>query len=233
MSLDYGLFQTLHRMLRQLTDLKDRINRGPMKIRAVQANEQSFAEALAQIDQAVSEVRRISNDKQMQLGQREAKIEDMKGKLNTCDSNKEFQLLKERIAADDQANSVLQDEILELLERLDVLLAEQAQARQNLEKAKAETTAMRNRVALELEELGAEQERVTRELAEREKALPTLLVDNYRRLVKNKGEDTFASTNKDTCDNCNQQLTTQMKSNLMMKQAVICSGCGSILYVKE
>ena len=233
MSLDYGLFQTLHRMLRQLTDLKDRINRGPMKIRAVEANEKSFAESLAECDAAVDEVRRSSNDKQMQLAEREAKIEDMKGKLNTCDSNKEFQLLKDRIAADEQANSVLQDEILELLERLDELQAQQQEARKNYEKAQSDTQAMKDRVKLELQELRAEQERVTGELAETEKGIPTLLLDNYRRLVKNKGEDAFATTNRETCDNCNQQLTTQMASNLMMKQAVICSGCGSILYVKE
>ena len=181
----------------------------------------------------MNELRKASNEKQMQLAEREAKIEDMKGKLNTCDSNKEFQLLKDRIAADEQANLVLQDEILEQLERLDVITEEVAQAKQNLEKAQCETKATKDKVSLELEELRAEQQRITGELHERVKELPPDLVGDYKRTVEKKGENTFASTNTETCDNCNSRVRTQVASNLLMKKAVKCDGCGAILYVKS
>ncbi len=49
------------------------------------------------------------------------RIVDLEGKLNTAASNREFSLLKEQIAADEQANSVLSDEILEALEQLDLM----------------------------------------------------------------------------------------------------------------
>ncbi len=233
MSLDFGLLQTLHRMLRQLTDIEDRMRRGPMKVKVVETNETSFAADEADCLAKQEELRRSSNDKTMQLNEREAKIDDMKNKLNTCDSNKEFQLLKDRIAADLQANSVLQDEILELLERLDVVNADVAQAKANHQKAKDETTAMRERVKLELSELNAEKDRVTGELAEGEKALPTAMMEDYRRLVRLKGENAFAISMIDTCDNCNQRLTTQTISDLMLKKLVYCPGCGAVLYTKS
>ena len=233
MSLDFGLLQTLHRMLRQLTDIEDRMRRGPMKVKVVETNETSFATDEAECLGRQEELRRSSSEKTMQLNEREAKIEDMKGKLNVCDSNKEFQLLKDRIAADLQANSVLQDEILELLERLDVVNAEVAEAKANHQKAKDETVAMRDQVKLELSELNAEKERVTGELAESEKALPATMMDAYQRLVRLKGENTFAVSMIDTCDNCNQRLTTQTISDLMLKKLIYCPGCGAILYTKS
>ena len=233
MGLDYGLLQSLHRMLRQLTDIDDRIRRGPMKVKVVVSNEGGFAENLAECEGRMSELRRSSNDKTMQLNEREAKIEDMKAKLNACDSNKEFQLLKDRIAADLQANSVLQDEILEMLERLDVVTEEVAAAKENYSKAQQESSAMREKVKLELDELSSEKARVADELAEAEKQLPVSMMEDYRRLVDKKGENAFASCVNETCDNCNQRITTQMISELMLKRLVVCPGCGSIVYVKS
>jgi len=209
------------------------MRRGPMKVKVVETNETSFATDEAECLGRQEELRRSSSEKTMQLNEREAKIEDMKGKLNVCDSNKEFQLLKDRIAADLQANSVLQDEILELLERLDVVNAEVVDAKANHQKAKDETVAMRDKVKMELSELNAEKERVTGELAESEKALPATMMDAYRRLVRLKGENAFAISMTDTCDNCNQRLITQTISDLMLKKLVYCPGCGAILYTKS
>ncbi|MEL7500425.1 MAG: phospholipase [Planctomycetota bacterium] len=220
-------------MLRQLTDIQERMDRGPIRIRIVTANEANFAAEQTDAQDRLNELRKASNEKQMQLAEREAKIEDMKGKLNACDSNKEFQLLKDRIAADEQANFVLQDEILEQLERMDVLTEALNTAKANHEKAKSETVAMKDKVALELSELEAEQQRVREELGESEGKLPISLREDYQRLVAAKGENAFAVTNTENCDNCHQRCTTQMKSNLMMQLPVKCAGCGSILYVVQ
>lgn len=233
MSVDYKLLRTLHRMLRQLTDIGERMEKGPRKLRVVEANEKNFAEALDQAKSALLELRKASNAKQMQLGEREAKIEDMKLKLNACDSNKEFQLLKDRIAADLQANSVLQDEILEQLERLDVLTEEVATAESNFNKSKSESARVRDEVEMEHKALVAEKARISAELTEKEKLIPTDLAIQYRRLVTGKGEDALGVTNSETCGNCNQTLTAQTVSDLMMQHAVFCKGCGCWMYLPE
>lgn len=220
-------------MLRQLTDIADRMERGPRKVKIVTANEANFATALEEAKQRVLELRKASNAKQMQLSEREAKIEDMKNKLNTCDSNKEFQLLKDRIAADLQANSVLQDEILEQLEKLDVLTAEVDEAKRNVEKSQAETKKVRGEIELELKTLELEKTRIQNELAEAEKKLPVEFVSEYRRIVAGQGEDALGSTDTETCGNCNQRITPNMASDLMMRKPVFCKGCGCWMYLAE
>jgi len=232
-SLDYALLRTLHRMLRQLIDIGERMENGPRKVRVVTTNEANFAQSLEQSKAALLDLRKASHTKQMQLAEREAKIEDMKVKLNVCDSNKEFQLLKDRIAADLQANSVLQDEILEQLEKIDVLIEEVDTAKKNYEKSQSESRRIRDEVDLELNALDAEKTRITQELAEKEKLIPADLIVQYRRLVAGKGEDALGLTNSETCGNCNQTLTVQTVSDLMMHKPVFCKGCGCWLYLAE
>ncbi len=233
MSLDYALFRKLHRMLKQLTDIRGRMDKGPRMVKIVTANEAQFLTAMDAAKEAVTKTRMAADAKQMQLGEREAKIEDLKGRLNACDSNKEFQLLKDRIAADLAANSVLQDEILEQLERLDTLVEESDAAKANYAKSQEETKKMTDKVALELKALESELERVTKELAAAENELPIDIVGEYRRLVAGMGEDALGLTDTETCGNCNQQLITQRVADLMMGKAICCQGCGCLMYLAE
>jgi len=232
-SLDYDLLKSLHLKLRLITDIDERIRKGPLKVKVVKSNEAEFLKALEAAKESLMTLRKASNEKQMQLGEREAKIENLKAKLNTCDSNKEFQLLKDRIAADTQANSVLQDEILEQLEKLDVLQEEQDSAKKNYEQSQTDTKSVQSQVESELKELELEKVRVSTELAEAEKGIPIDLTVEYRRLVKGKGEDALGSTDTSTCGNCNQQISKQFVSDLTLRKPVFCQGCGCLMYLAD
>jgi predicted nucleic acid-binding Zn-ribbon protein len=217
-------------MLRQLTDIEDRMRRGPIQIRLVKTTEQGFLEAAEEKKQELLAAQKEARSKQAQLDDREAKLEDLRGKLNTADSNKEYQLLKDRIAADEQANSVQTDEIFETLEKIDVLKAELETANSNLEKAKSETAGIEKKVAEEQIVLKNDDARVREELEEALKGLHPDLRVPYERNIKSMGEDTFASTDTKTCGNCNLTLTSQTASDLLSCKPMVCNGCGSILY---
>ena len=217
-------------MLRQQTDLRDQIDRGPRKVAHAEKNEEGFSAALEEAKSTLLQARKLVNERQLQLDSREAKIEDMKSKRNACASNREFQLLNEQIAADEQANSVLSDEILELLERIDHLEGEQKLAEENLAKAKSETEVVRERVTRELENLNSELDRVTRELKETEKRVPLDIKTEYSRLVAANGEQALAETDKDNCLNCYRELTRQTVDQILLQQPVFCQGCGSLMY---
>ena len=233
MDIDYSLLRTLHRLLRQKTDLTERIEKGPRKVLIAENAERQFVVELDGVKERKTKAMMAADEKQLQLSEREAKIENLKTKLNTAESNKEFQLLKDQIAADEQANSVLSDEILEMLERIDGLERDQAVAEQNLEKAKAETESVRQKVKQDLSSLNEQLESVMQDLAENEKQLPGDVAVEYRRLVKNRGEDGLAETDMQTCGQCYTKITTQKVSELLMKQAVFCPSCGALMYIAE
>ena len=104
----------LHRIHRQLSDLKERKERGPRQIKAREANLAKQTEELARLQTEHKAARVRSDQKQLLLKSGEEKIEGLKVKLNAASSNREYQALKDQIAADQMAGSVLADEILEV-----------------------------------------------------------------------------------------------------------------------
>jgi len=223
----------MHRMLRQLADIEVRMRRGPIQVRQVKAAEQELGQALDLKKEELAAAQKEARAKQSQLTDREHKLEDLRGKLNAADSNKEYQLLKDRIAADQQANSVQADEIFETLEKIDVIEAELKQATEALEKAKSETTRIEKKVADEQVVLKNDDASVREELAIARKDLHFELKAPYERSVESLGEDMFASTDTKTCGCCNVTLTQQTASDLLSRKPLICNGCGAILYRKQ
>ena len=229
----HDTLRTLHRILRQRTDLESRLARGPKQLAASQTRVQHCENELAEAKQRVQAGRMAADDKQLQLKTREARVEDLNAKLNTAGSNKEYQAIKEQIAADEQANAVLADETFELLEKIDVLVEKSDAVAGRLETCQAELKEVEGKVAEERAKLQSELDRVLGELEQTEKELPGDVKADYARLVKSRGESCLAEVEGNTCGNCYQTLTPQIHNSLSMKNIVVCNGCGSILYPPE
>ncbi len=233
MEVDYTLFRTIHRLLRQLNDLNEQLEKGPRQVTIAERAEQAFVQELETVKAERLQSKMAADEKQLQLSEREARIEDLKAKRNGAGSNREFQLLTEQIQADQQANAVLSDEILELLDKVDQLDVAVTESESNLQKAQQETQKVAERVQAEMANLRSECERVGQELKENESHLPSDIKPEYQRVVQTRGEETFAETDLSTCGRCFTMITPQTQSELLMKQSVLCKSCSSILYIKE
>ena len=223
----------LHRIHRQLSDLRERLERGPKQIKARQANAAAAEEKLAK-NHADSKAARVAIDqKQLLLRSGEAKIFDLKNKLNTCHTNREYQALRDQILADEMANSVLSDEILEAMERGDLFKHTIAEAEQQVVHAKEDLAKLQQSVRAQEETLQGEVARLEKELREAETALPDDLREAYQRIVKVLGEDAMAQVEGESCGGCHKQLTPNVMSQLSMATVVFCKTCGRLLYLPE
>ena len=233
MAFNAAALRELHRIHRQLSDLRERLERGPKQIKARQANVAAADERLAKT-QADAKAARIAVDqKQLLLKSGEGKIIDLKVKLNACSTNREYQALRDQILADEMANSVLADEILEALEKVDRIKQTIADADQQVTKAKDELTKVQQTVQSQDESLRADVRRLEEELRVAEASLPQELRDAYNRVVKAKGEDAMAQVEGESCGGCHQQLTPNIMSQLLGANVVFCKSCGRLLYLPE
>jgi predicted nucleic acid-binding Zn-ribbon protein len=225
--------RTLHRIHRQHSDLKSRLARGPRQIQVAETSVKNTEADLAQAKDTFKAAKLASDDKQLQLRHREAKLVDLQAKLNMAQSNREYQLLKDQMAADRQANSVLADEILEALEKIDELTAAVKTAEQNLAKTKDELAKVRQRVNEQQQGLETELARVRAELTAAEDQLDGDFKDNYLRLSRSMGEEALAPVEAECCGGCSQTLTVQMMNLLKLDKPVFCKSCGRLLYLPE
>ena len=223
----------LRRIHQQLADLNDRIARGPRQVAAGQTAVTKTEQEIATLKENWKKLRMQSDDQQVQLKQREAKIADLDRKLNECKTNNEFKLLKDQIAAERQANAVLEDEILDKMERLDALQVEIKQTEQRLVKAHEEFDKTHQRVEQAQGSLQGELARVTHELDDAEKNLPLDFKAEYRRLVRSHGPEGLAPVDGETCGGCHTVLSAQTMNELYMSRIVYCKSCGCVLYLAQ
>jgi len=228
-----SVLRTLHRIHRQLTDLRYRLNRGPKQLSACQAHVKRREDLLAKA-QADGKAARITADgKQLQLQASEDKIKDLRLKLNAAGSNREYQALVEQIAAAEMANSVLADEILETLEKIDEFQKEIAEAEAELVKAREKSEKIHRDVSRQEPVIRSDLERLESELKESEAALPATIQEVYRRVVRQRGEDALAAVEKEYCSGCHQHVPLNVCAEIMLSHPMFCKSCGRLLYVPD
>jgi predicted nucleic acid-binding Zn-ribbon protein len=224
------LLRTLHRMHRQLADLRDRLAAGPRQVAAFKGQLAAGEAGLASATDAVKQAKMSADAKQLQLRSAESKQRDLEGKLNACKTNREYQTLKEQIAADSMAMQVLEDEILEALERIDSLKKELPVSEQKVAQAKKLLAEREEEVRRERASLDAEVARIEGELEAAERDLPADVRETYRRAVKTKAADGMAPIDGENCGGCFQRITDKMMTDILLGRMVICRSCGRVLY---
>ncbi len=222
--------ELLHRIHRQLGDLRERHERGPMQIRARESNVAKLEAELAAAQETVKQAKMIGDRKQLDLKVSETRMDEWKVKLNACNSNKEFQTMKEQIAAAAMAGSVLQDEILESMEKVDLLEAAVAEVKTRVAAGKNELTRCRDAVTQETESVIGDIKRLEADLVAAEKALPADFRADYDRVIRAKGADGMARMIDGTCEGCGRSATLNQQNYLMLSKPVFCTSCGRLLY---
>jgi len=231
MSVTAAALRELHRIHQQLAELRDRLERGPKQVRAREANVVQLETRLTEARQRMQQTQMAVDRKQLDLKSGEQKIVDLRVKLNACSSNREYQALLEQIAAAEMAGSVLSDEILEGLEKIDQLAGLVEEANSNLAAAKQELSKSRQAIEESASNIRADLSRLEGELTQAEKALPADLKADYQRVVRSKGADSLAVAEDGVCTGCGQQITLNMQNELKLSRLVFCKSCGRLLYL--
>ena len=230
MTIAPGVLSRLHRIHRQLADLRERLARGPRQVAAAEAVVKATDAAIATAKDNYKKARMTCDEKQLQLKQREARIKDLRLKLNMADSNQTYQAFKEQIAADEKANSVQEDEVLEALELLERLSAEIKTAESNAVKAKEELAKVRQRVSEQTGLIEADKSRVEAQLADAETRLPEDFALEFSRVTKARGDLAMAAVENESCGGCFQRLTAQTCADIILGKLYFCRNCGCLLY---
>jgi len=228
-----NVLRTLHRIHRQLSDLRERLARGPKQIRACEANVAHQEGQFAEVRQEARAIRVATDAKQVQLSGGENKVKELKIKLNSASSNREYQALKDQIAALEMANSVLADEILEGLERIDEFKEKVAAVEANLAKAREKSGRVHAEVQEQEPLIRGDIERLEAELKQCEANLPADVQESYQRVVRQRGEDALAEIESGYCSGCHQHVPLNVQAAIMLDRPMFCKTCGRMLYLPE
>jgi uncharacterized protein len=234
MTIHHAALRELHHVLRLLVELRRKRERGPKMIRAAEEKIERVTTELAEAKEALKRTRMTVDDKELQLKSRENRILDLERKRNACSTNKEYQSLMEQIAADKQANSVLSDEIIELLDKREMNATTVKETEARLQAVKQELEKVRARVEEDRGPLDAEVSAMEDRLRNAEQIISPEFREIYMRNVKKHAEEALAPLEDgDICGGCYQTVTPQMINELRLARVIIvCKSCGRILYLQ-
>jgi len=223
----------LHRLHQQLQDARQELERGPKRIEAHMRIVQSKRDTADASKAALTELKMAADQKSLQLKTNEAKITELRGKLNSAASNREFDIIKSQIEADTMANSVLEDEILEYFDRVDDSQQTLNQLEAECQSVQDQTQGLVDQVDQRRPELEAKQEALSQEISVSEKILPSDIIEAYRRLVQAHGAGALAAVRDGVCTSCHEILSPQVQVHINMGKPVFCRSCGRLIYLHE
>lgn len=233
MSTTAASLKALHHLYLRLHDVNQKLEQGPKRIKLKEQFALVQEDKLKAVQDQVIQLKKQVHQKNLDLQTNEAKILSLKGKLNTASSNKEFDIIKGQIEADQMANSVLEDEILELMDKIDATETEVQEwvrkkdtAHAEAKKMEQDFESMRNSLDEEIKECNAA-------ISEAEQIIPDSIKVQFARLVRSHGAGALAFVAGRFCSACNVMIEPQLRVELNSGRLVFCKSCGRLLYIEE
>ena len=169
--------------------------------------------------------------KEGDLAQREEKILKLQGQLYQLKSNKEYSAMELEIKGFKADKSLLEEEILKLLDTVDVAKAALAKEKEALgieEKKYQAEVAELNKVAAAL------QERITAGEEKRKSYTPNIearLLSQYERILKSRDGLAIVAIVNNACGGCHMGFPPQVVNEAQQHEKwIICESCARLVY---
>jgi uncharacterized protein len=224
----------LHLLHQRARALRDRMASGPKTLAARQL-------ALANRQAELAEAKKLSQDSKLQLKKHEhsiqgvdAKIDDLKVKLNLVKKNDEYKALQNQIAHDLATKSKIEEEMMVALETIEVKSAEVTRLEVEVKRFEGEVAAIKQQIDDEALSHRSQLQELETAIVDAEIAIPADYRAQYRRIVLRYGADALAACEEASCRGCYTSLTKQMLNDLINNNGLcFCLSCGRLLYMTE
>ena len=223
----------LHQLLQQLQAVRDKLSGGPRQIRVRESRIAQGEQLALKRTEELKLARAAADSKNLELKSKEAGLLDLQRKLNVSTSNREYDAAQTQIDADKAAKAVLEDEILELLDRAEGIQKEIARAKEAVSQAQADLEKFRAEFDSQADQWRQQQAKLEKEVAAAESAFTGQDKDKYRRLVDAYHADALADADTGNCSNCYVNLTPQQRVQLNSGKHLFCGTCGRLLYINR
>ena len=230
----------LHLLHQRARAIRDRLSSAPKTLAARQLALTNRQAALEVSKKSVQDAKVQLKKKEHTVQSVQAKIDDLKGKLNAVKKNEEYKAIQNQIAIDKNVIEKLEGEMLEEMEKLDELARRLAAEESDVKTFAGEVTAMKGLVESQSAGQREQLDELETALVEAESVIPEDLRERYRRTVKQHGADAMAAVEYDrksqigACSGCFVSVTTQALNEMInCADLSFCKTCGRILYLPE
>ncbi|MFH1458882.1 MAG: C4-type zinc ribbon domain-containing protein [Candidatus Omnitrophota bacterium] len=217
----------------QIFKIKSDLETKPQEIEKLEENFNGLSIGVKQAEEALKKAQVKQKEMDIELQSKEATINKHKAQLFQLKSNKEYNTMQLEIEKMKADNSLLEEEILLSMEKID-------QLKQNLNQEKEKLAVEENKLKKIKAKVGIETKELKQALdglnAQRKRKIdgnikPEVLA-LYERILKNRGEIALVPVKDDSCTGCFMGIRPQVVNELRLGKLLTCDNCSRILYVE-
>src|SRR4051794_33072419 len=201
----------VHRLRRHAKELQDEIERAPRILKARQAKITTQENALKEGQDELKRLKVSSLEKESQVKATQGTIAKHEKQKNEATNKKEYDALGVEIASEKKKVQGLEDEILDVLTKIDEQTARIPALEEGVKKAREEYASFEKETQSRAEGLRQELAKALQQIKAVEETLPTeqSIRGLYNRIISSMKDDALAGVQGRNCTACYTELTAQ------------------------
>lgn len=210
---------------------KDRAPEEALKLQKELEDKKANLKTLEEEDKNLARRRK---EKEIDLGSKEENIKKLNSQLPSLKTNKEYHAILSEITSFKTDISVLEEDILKIMDEQDALKGKLAKEKAYL----AEEDKKFQEEKKKIDEYVKETECAIAELtAKRDRIIPSIdkrIYSTYERILKGKDGLALVAVKDYSCQGCYIGVTSQVVNEIKMHDKIVtCESCARILYLEE
>jgi uncharacterized protein len=199
--------------------------------------EEEFKQVTADLKKAEDDMKTLQlkrKEKEMDLESKEGNIRKLQTQLFQLKTNKEYSTMQEEIARIKADNSLIEEDIIKILDQMDVQNQEIKKEKDLLKAEEAKFNQMKKDKADEAKKLETELAGVKAQRLVLTEKIDKKILSKYDKIIHNRDGLAVVPVVNDSCQGCFQILPPQVINLVKMKaDVVLCENCSRILYSEE
>lgn len=218
----------------QIYALNEEKNAKPQEIKALEGSFEQKKESLKLSEKKLQDCISQRKAKELELASKEDSAKKLQTQLYQLKTNKEYAAMLKEIEGVKADASLLEDEILKVLDSIDKEKENIEKEKQSFskeeERFKQEKAKIQTRIK-EIEGLLSQLEAQRKNLAQ---GIEPRILSQYERILKNRDGLAIVKVRNSACQGCNMSLPPQVINMIKMYERIInCEVCQRILYLEE
>ena len=188
---------------------------------------------MSQLEAKLKETQLRQKQKEGELAEKETLIRKYDSQLSQLKTNKEYTTMQQEISSLKADNSILEDEILSILEEGDRVQREFREEKDRLAQAEKETQQKKKELEERERQLQADLKERTAKRSEIIKQVPPEARELYDKIIERKDGLALVPAIGEACGGCRIEIRPQLLNELNLKEAlVVCENCSRILFLE-
>jgi len=217
----------------QIFDLERKKKEGPLNIQRLDEAFKKRSEILKEGQDGLKALQVGEKDKENDLASKEEMIKKYQSQLYSIKTNKEYTAMQQEIGGHEADKSVLEEEIIKILDDVEAKKKEIEEKKTVLKKEEETLNEEKAKVKSQTKEIETRLGTLTKERQDQAARVDKSMLNKYERVLKGKDGLAMVAVANDACGGCNMNLPPQVINKIMMKNSLIfCESCARILYIE-